>query len=318
MEFPPQQVKATRFAPSPNGRLHIGHAFSAMCAHDFARAFGGKFLLRIEDIDGTRSRTEHIDAIVEDMEWLGLDHDGEVVFQSQRIASYKAALDRLNDMGLVYRCWCTRSEIAEALKHKPVRHGPDGPVYPGSCKGKVDGAGDFAWRLDMERAVNLLSPSPSGEGLGWGLSVSHAFTAPPPTPPLKGRGELNWTDLIAGPQIADPMLFGDVILWRKDAPASYHLAATLDDAADGISHVVRGMDLFAYTVIHRLLQVLLGLPEPVYWHHPLLLDEKGDKLAKSRLSKPLAELRAEGISGIALVDQLRQGKLPLGISVATP
>ena len=203
------------------------------------------------------------------------------------VASYKAALDRLNDMGLVYRCWCTRSEIAEALKHKPVRHGPDGPVDQRSCKGKVDGAGDFAWRLDMERV-------------------------------LAGIGSIGWTDLIAGPQIADPMLFGDVILWRKDAPASYHLAAILDDAADGISHAVRGMDLFAYTVIHRLLQVLLGLPEPVYWHHPLLLDEKGDKLAKSRLSKPLAELRAEGISGIALVDQLRQGKLPLGISVATP
>ncbi|MGC1470397.1 MAG: glutamate--tRNA ligase family protein, partial [Sphingorhabdus sp.] len=133
-----------------------------------------------------------------------------------------------------------------------------------------------------------------------------------------GRGELNWTDLTAGPQIADPMLFGDVILWRKDAPASYHLAATVDDAADGISHVLRGMDLFAYTAIHRLLQALLGLPEPVYWHHPLLLDEKGDKLAKSRLSKPLAELRAEGISGIALVDQLRHRQLPLGISATTP
>lgn len=287
MEFAPQQVAATRFAPSPNGRLHIGHAFAAMCAHDFARAFGGKFVLRIEDIDGTRSRQEHIDAIIEDIEWLGLHYDGEVIFQSQRIASYETALDRLSDMGLVYRCWCTRSEIAEALKHMPVRHGPDGPVYPRTCKGRVNGEGDFALRLDMERA-------------------------------LAGIGSIGWTDLVAGPQIADPMLFGDVILWRKDAPASYHLAATLDDAADGISHVVRGMDLFAYTAIHRLLQALLSLPEPVYWHHRLLLDEKGDKLAKSRLSKPLAKLRAEGISGIALVDQLRQGKLPLGISVTTP
>ncbi|HMS20529.1 tRNA glutamyl-Q(34) synthetase GluQRS, partial [uncultured Sphingorhabdus sp.] len=253
--------------------------------HDFARAFGGKFLLRIEDIDGTRSRQEYIDAIVEDMEWLGLKHDGEVVFQSHRIARYKAALDRLNDVGLVYRCWCTRSEIAEALKDKPVRHGPDGPVYPGTCKGRNEGVGDFYWRLDMQTATEI-------------------------------AGSLNWTDLAAGKQLADPMLFGDVVLWRKDAPASYHLAATIDDAADGISHVVRGMDLFAYTAIHRLLQVLLGLPEPSYWHHPLLLDADGSKLAKSRLSQPLSELRAKGISGIELVEQLRQGKLPLGIGVS--
>ena len=284
--FAPQQVVATRFAPSPNGRLHVGHAFSAMCAHDFARAFGGKFLLRIEDIDGTRSRQEYIDGIIEDMEWLGLKHDGEMVFQSQRIAGYKAALNRLNDMGLVYRCWCTRSEIAEALKHKPVRHGPDGPVYPGSCKGRTERAGDFCWRLDMQAATESVGP-------------------------------LSWTDLAAGEQLADPMLFGDIVLWRKDAPASYHLAATIDDAADGISHVVRGMDLFAYTAIHRLLQVLLGLPEPSYWHHPLLLDADGNKLAKSRLSRPLSELRAKGISGIELVEQLRQGKLPLGIGVST-
>ncbi len=289
-----------------------------MCAHDFARAFGGKFLLRIEDIDGTRSRQAHIDAIIADMDWLGLQPDGDVVFQSTRTGSYADALEKLKAMGLVYRCWCTRSEIAEALRHKSVRHGPDGPVYPGTCRRRSEGPGDHCWRLDMERALNLLSPSPSGEGLGWGLSASHAPDGPSPGPSRKREGsELYWTDLIAGPQIADPLLFGDVILWRKDAPASYHLAATLDDAADGISHVVRGMDLFAYTAIHRLLQVLLGLPEPVYWHHPLLLDEKGDKLAKSRLSQPLSELRAEGISGIALVDQLRQGKLPLGISVMT-
>ena len=279
-------MAATRFAPSPNGRLHVGHAFSAMCAHDFARAFGGKFLLRIEDIDGTRSRPEHVDAILEDMAWLGLKHDGAVVFQSQRVAHYQAALNRLQAMGLVYRCWCTRSEIAEALKRKPVRHGPDGPVYPGTCRGKAEGVGDYCWRLDMERALAMTGP-------------------------------FDWTDLVAGEQIANPALFGDVVLWRKDAPASYHLAATVDDAADGISHVVRGMDLFAYTAIHRLLQALLGLPQPIYWHHPLLLDDKGEKLAKSRLSRPLSELRAEGLSGIELVEQLRQGKLPLGIGVST-
>jgi glutamyl-Q tRNA(Asp) synthetase len=287
VDFAPQLVAATRFAPSPNGRLHVGHAFSALCAHDFARAFCGKFLLRIEDIDGTRSRPEHIAAIIEDMAWLGLWHDGEVQFQSLRIESYRAALQKLQDMGLAYRCWCTRSEIAEALKHKPVRHGPDGPVYPGTCRGRSEGQGDHCWRLDMAAAIERQGGMPS------------------------------WTDLAAGPQVSDPAQFGDIVLWRKDAPASYHLAATLDDAADGISHVVRGLDLFAYTAVHRLLQALLGLPEPVYWHHPLLLDEKGEKLAKSRLSKPLAELRAEGISGIALIEQLRQGRLPLGISMTS-
>ena len=285
VDFAPQSVAATRFAPSPNGRLHIGHAFAALCAHDFARAFGGKLQLRIEDIDGTRSRPEHIEAIIQDMDWLGLQHDGDVVFQSQRVDHYAAALEKLRDMGLVYRCWCTRSEIAEALKTKPVRHGPDGPVYPGTCRG-VERDGPHCWRLDMAAAMDRVGP-------------------------------LTWTDLHAGEQTADPALFSDVVLWRKDAPASYHLAATLDDAADGISHVVRGKDLFAYTIIHRVLQELLDLPQPVYWHHGLLLDAKGDKLAKSRLSQPLADYRAQGIDGALLVDQLRRGELPLGISTDT-
>ncbi len=316
IEFPPQQVAATRFAPSPNGRLHLGHAFSAMCAHDFARAFGGKFLLRIEDIDGTRSRAEHIDAILEDMEWLGLRHDGEVVFQSQRVPAYRAALERLQAAGLVYRCWCTRSEIAEALKRQPVRHGPDGPVYPGTCKGRSKGQGDFCWRLDMEQALAFPLPPAGGGRGGPELVPNPDWPSPGPSRKQEG-GALQWTDLAADRQTANPALFGDIVLWRKDAPASYHLAATLDDAADGISHVVRGMDLFAYTAIHRLLQKLLGLPEPIYWHHPLLLDEKGDKLAKSRLSEPLSQLRASGLSGIELVEQLRQGQLPLGIGVST-
>ena len=282
MDFAPQLVKATRFAPSPNGRLHIGHAYAAMCAHDFARAFGGKFQLRIEDIDGTRSRPKHIAAIIQDMDWLGLQHDGDVVFQSQRVEHYAAALEKLRELGLVYRCWCTRSEIAEALKLRPVRHGPDGPVYPGTCRGAVH-EGPHCWRLDMAAAMERTGP-------------------------------VTWTDLVAGEQSGDPQLFGDVVLWRKDAPASYHLAATVDDATDGISHVVRGKDLFAYTIIHRMLQELLDLPQPVYWHHGLLLDAQGDKLAKSRLSEPLAEYRAHGIDGALLVKQLRQGELPLGIS----
>lgn len=286
--MPSLQVTATRFAPSPNGRLHLGHAFAAMCAHDFARANGGRFLLRIEDIDGTRSRPEHVEAIIADIQWLGFVPDEPPLFQSQRIESYRAALERLQARGLVYRCWCTRSEIAAALRHQPVRHGPDGPVYPGTCRGRSgEGRGDHCWRLDMAAAVESVGP-------------------------------LRWVDLAAGPQIADAGRFGDVILWRKDAPASYHLAATIDDAAQGISHIVRGMDLFAYTAIHRLLQELLGLPEPVYWHHPLLLDQNGEKLAKSRYSQPLSTLRDKGISGIECVDRLRQGQLPLGITRSNP
>ncbi len=283
---PPGSVAATRFAPSPNGRLHIGHAYSALCAHDFARLQGGRFLLRIEDIDGIRSRAEHVDGIIADMDWLGLIVDGPVVFQSERVDRYRTALGRLQAAGLVYRCWCSRRDIADALKRTTVVHGPDGPVYPGTCKGRTGEDGDYCWRLDMAKAMEQTGP-------------------------------LCWADLDAGAQFADPMQFGDVVLWRKDAPASYHLAATVDDAADGISHVVRGADLFAYTAVHRVLQVLLGLPEPVYWHHPLLLDGSGQKLAKSRLSAPLADFRGAGMDGAKVLNALREGRLPLGITLSS-
>lgn len=282
----PKGKVVTRFAPSPNGQLHLGHAFSALCAHEFARAFGGQFRLRIEDIDGTRSRPEHVQAIIADMQWIGLGHDGDVQFQSQHTARYVAARDRLNAAGLLYRCGCTRGDIAEALKQNPVPHGPDGPHYPGTCRKRpFAGDGPYSWRLDIQKAVNLSGP-------------------------------LIWTDLAAGQQFADPMAFGDVVLWRKDAPASYHLAATVDDAADGITHVVRGKDLFAYTAIHRLLQALLDLPEPVYWHHPLLLDSTDEKLAKSKSSPALSAHRLAGASGTELIDNLRHATLPLGISLS--
>lgn len=282
----PRVGVVTRFAPSPNGQLHVGHAFSALCAHDFARAFDGAFRLRIEDIDGTRSRPEHIETILADMEWLGLQHDNDVQFQSQHIARYEAARDALISAGLLYRCGCTRSEIAEALKLKPVPHGPDGPHYPGTCRERpFEGDAAFAWRLDMAKALAMTGP-------------------------------LTWNDLAAGQQYADPMAFGDVILWRKDAPASYHLAATCDDAADGITCIVRGKDLFAYTAIHRLLQHLLNLPEPIYWHHPLLLDSNGEKLAKSKASPALSVRRMAGESGPGLIDNLRHGTLTLGISLS--
>jgi glutamyl-Q tRNA(Asp) synthetase len=282
----PKGKVVTRFAPSPNGQLHLGHAFSALCAHEFARAFGGQFRLRIEDIDGTRSRPEHIQAILADMQWLGLAHDGKVQFQSQHTARYVAARDRLVSAGLLYRCGCTRGDISEALKHKPVPHGPDGPHYPGTCRElPFAGDGPYSWRLDTKKAADLAGP-------------------------------LMWTDLTAGQQFADPIAFGDVVLWRKDAPASYHLAATVDDAADGITYVVRGKDLFAYTAIHRLLQTLLDLPEPAYWHHPLLLDSADEKLAKSKSSPALSARRLAGESSAELMDNLRHRMLPLGISLS--
>jgi glutamyl-Q tRNA(Asp) synthetase len=276
----------TRFAPSPNGLLHLGHAYAAIAAHDFAREAGGKFLLRIEDIDGSRSRPEFVEAILADLEWLGLAWDGQVIFQSHRVDSYRAALEKLKADGLVYRCICTRSQIAEALKAKPVRHGPDGPHYPGTCKGQeIDPAADHCWRLNMEAAC------------------AHF-------------GYMHWHDLAAGQQQADPMQFGDSILWRKDAPASYHLAATLDDAADGVTHVVRGKDLFAYSSVHLLLQKLLGQMHPLYWHHRLILDESGEKLAKSRSSPALKLLRESGMDGRELADKLRVGQLPLGMTLS--
>ena len=286
VDFGKQGSVVTRFAPSPNGALHLGHAFSAMCAHDFARAHGGAFHLRIEDIDGTRSRTEHVEGILSDLHWLELDWDGLVQYQSTRITRYRATLEQLRAMGLLYRCICSRGDIANVLKSVAVPHGPDGPHYPGTCRWQsVAEDVPHSWRLNMAKAVEMVGP-------------------------------LRWTDLAAGEQQADPMLFGDVVLWRKDAPASYHLAATVDDAADGITHVVRGQDLFAYTAVHRLLQSLLGLPEPDYWHHPLLLDATGEKLAKSKSSSALAALRDAGEDGPMLIADLRNSVLPLGISLS--
>lgn len=270
----------TRFAPSPTGRLHLGHAWSAIQAHDAARAAGGRFTLRIEDIDGTRSRPEHVAAILADLEWLGLVWDGDVIFQSQRLPLYQAALDRLRAMGLLYPCFCTRADIAASLS---APHGPDGARYPGTCRGLADPdwSRPHSWRIDMAKAV--------------------AHTGP-----------LVWHDDHAGTVTADPLAAGDVILARKDAPASYHLAVTVDDAAQGITHVVRGVDLFAATHVHRLLQALLDLPTPAYRHHPLLAGPDGARLAKRHGSPSLETMRLAGEDGRALAEQLRRGILPLG------
>jgi len=268
----------TRFAPSPNGPLHLGHAFAAIVAHDRARAGGGEFLVRIEDIDGTRSRADFAQQALDDLAWLGLAWDAEPVRQSDRLAGYGAAAERLREAGLLYPCRCTRAEIAAAA----TKTGPDGPVYPGTCKGqRVDPLG-AAWRLDVTAA-------------------------------LARTGPLEWVDEIAGPQAALPERFGDVVLLRKDEPASYHLAVTLDDAAQGVTVVTRGRDLFEASHVHRLLQALLDLPVPVWHHHGLLVEADGKKLAKRRGSPSLAERRLAGEDGRALAAALRDRRLPAGI-----
>lgn len=267
----------TRFAPSPNGPLHLGHAYAALVAHDRAAEHGGEFLLRIEDIDGARSRAGLADEFRADLAWLGLTWR-EVPAQSARIADYRAAAEDLRGRGLLYPCSCTRAEIAGAA----TAQGPDGPVYPGTCKHRARDWRGAAWRIDMARAAALVGP-------------------------------LEWNDELLGPQRAVPERLGDVVLWRKDAPASYHLAATLDDAADGITVVTRGQDLFAATHVHRLLQALLGLPVPVWHHHPLLVEGDGRKLAKRRGAPGLADFRRRGEDGRALAAALRKKRFPAGI-----
>ncbi|MGB7373333.1 tRNA glutamyl-Q(34) synthetase GluQRS [Pontixanthobacter sp.] len=263
----------TRFAPSPNGMLHMGHAFSAITAHDLAVNAGGRFLLRIEDIDGVRSKPELADAFREDLAGLGLGWE-EVAAQSKRTDTYTAAAHTLREAGLLYPCVCSRADIAAAAS----RIGAEGPVYPGTCKGKMLPADTAAvWRLDVREAISR-------------------------------TGDLQWNDALAGRQNADPLALGDVVIVRKDEPASYHLAATLDDAADGVTLVTRGADLFAATHIHRLLQALLDLPVPRWHHHPLILDEQGRKLAKRRGSQSLADLRQSGLDGQQLGTELRAGR----------
>lgn len=317
----------TRFAPSPTGRLHLGHAFSAIQAHDLARNRGGRFLLRIEDIDGTRSRGEHVRAILDDLAWLGLEWDGAVTFQSQRLDLYRAALDRLKASGLVYPCFCTRAEISrEIAAAGSAPHGPDGPIYPGNCRSLSDEersrrmAGPHAWRLDMAKAlaaVRCVTPFPSDgrqtslEKTGQNETRHVPANVRASECPGQNR-ELPWHDELAGAQIADPAAFGDVVLARKDAPSSYHLAVTVDDAAQRVTHVVRGRDLFTATHVHRLLQALLGLPTPVYRHHPLLTDVDGKRLAKRSGAPSLESLRLAGVDGLSLANDLRRDILPSG------
>jgi glutamyl-Q tRNA(Asp) synthetase len=273
-----------RFAPSPNGHLHLGHAFSALLNFDLARRTGGRFLLRIEDIDVTRCKPEFEEAIYQDLGWLGIVWETPVRRQSGHLADYRAAFEKLTAQGLVYPSFESRAEIARLVAQKeaeaPWPRDPDGvPLYPGTAR-----------LLAPEARARLLQ---SGQPYALRLDMAAACAR---------AGALGWTELGEGPQgetgtvAARPSMWGDVILARKETPTSYHLAVVIDDALQGVTEVVRGQDLFWSTSVHRVLQSLLGLPQPAYRHHRLVLDGAGQKLSKSTKATGLRELRAGGAS----------------------
>lgn len=273
----------TRFAPSPTGRLHLGHAYSAVLGHRAARQVGGKFLLRIDDLDQTRSRSEFVDGITKDLRWLGIDWDEPSFIQSRRTPAYQVALDQLVAQGLSYACFCTRADVAQSLT---APHGVTATSYPGTCRRLPDdpprrASAPHCWRLDSAKAIALA-----------GL------------PSWEERDGLRFA--------AKENEIGDAILARKDAPASYHLSCVVDDAASGVTLVVRGADLRASTPVQRLLQAQLNLPAPTYFHHSLVAHGNGRRLAKRDLAPTLAALREQGLDGRALAAALGANKLPLG------
>lgn len=278
-------VTTTRFAPSPTGRLHLGHAYSAV----LGRRLGTRWLLRIEDLDPGRVRLEFVDGIRHDLEWLGLQQDCEPIVQSERTHFYAEALERLKSRDLVYPCFCTRADIAASLA---APHGDAGSFYPGTCRTLPDdparrAAAPHSWRLDAGKAIETAGGLP-----GWTERDGRTFRS-------------------------EPAQIGDAVLARKDAPSSYHLACVVDDAASGVTLVVRGEDLRTSTPVQRLLQRLLGLPEPIYLHHPLVTHEDGRRLAKRDLAPTLAEMRGSGVDGRALASQLATGLLPSGFRLTS-
>ncbi len=289
-----------RFAPSPNGELHLGHALSALVGFDMAEKLGGRFLLRIEDIDTTRCREEYVTHIYEDLAWLGITWEEPVLRQSLHFTTYSAASDWLLKLGLLYPCFATRAEISEATELFPNAVDPDGaPLYPGLHKhlpkeeiaARLARNEPFALRLHMDRAIDAL------EGITNARQVT--FTE------LDENGNPQRIEM-------NPADWGDAVIVRKDTPTSYHLAVVVDDGRQGVTHVTRGRDLYAATSLHRLLQTILGLPEPVYHHHRLLADADGRKLSKSARDTGLRELRAAGVDAL----QIRH---LLGLSIcATP
>jgi len=269
----------TRFAPSPSGDLHLGHAYSAKLNYDFAKKSGGEFILRIEDIDHLRCKAEHEAGILTDLEWLGLKWPTPIRRQSKHFDDYKEALDKLEGLGLLYPCFCTRKDIKAEIEessrapHMRPKLGPEGIIYPGICRElsenerreKFDAGIPHAMRLDMKKALALV-PKP-----------------------------LYWTDLKTGEQLAEPELMGDVVLARKDFPTSYHLSVVVDDDIQNISHVIRGQDLYYASHFHRLLQHLLGLNTLTYDHHPLLTTPDGNRLAKRDKSITIKSIRESGV-----------------------
>ncbi|MEY4255173.1 MAG: hypothetical protein RLZZ141_400 [Pseudomonadota bacterium] len=263
---------ATRFAPSPTGLLHRGHAYSALCAYQRAKEIGGRFVLRIEDIDQTRCRPAYTEALLDDLTWLGLTWEQPVRIQSQHMADYHAALGRLRDFGLVYRCFKTRKEVADDIGRAPHGLGlayRGAPLSVAEETARIEAGEPYAWRLSLDAAKAHLG---------------------------EAYDSLTFTDELQGTIAAQPHLAGDVVLARKDLGVAYHLAVIVDDALQDISHIVRGEDLFEATGIQRLLQALLGLPTPIYRHHPLLTGADGKRLAKRDRSQTLQDLRRQGLS----------------------
>jgi glutamyl-Q tRNA(Asp) synthetase len=270
MPAPGEPPRVTRFAPSPTGYLHLGHAYSALFAFEAARVTGGRFLLRIEDIDRQRCRREFEQGIQEDLRWIGIAWDGPVRRQSEHVETYSAALEELRRIGVIYPCFCSRKQIRVEIEQAGrAPHGPSGEaLYPGICR-HLDPA-ESAWRIA------------NGEPYALRLDVGKALAL---------TGPLTWEDCRAGTIEADPLSLGDVVLARKDVPTSYHLAVTVDDHLQGVTLVTRGEDLFHATHIHRLLQALLGLRTPRYYHHNLIADSSGQRLAKRNRAITLRHLR---------------------------
>lgn len=280
----------TRFAPSPTGLIHVGTAYAAITAYEAARDAGGRFILRLEDTDTTRCRQEYVDAMLEDLAWLGLEWEEPVRRQSEHFEEYDAALEPLLEQGLAYRCFRTRREIAEEITRAPHlgAEGPEGPVFMGGPlpesqeHERLEAGEPFAWRLSMTAIMHYLGPE---------------------------FEELTFTEEGIGPNgehgtiRATPEIFGDIIIARKDIGTSYHMACVHDDALQGITHVVRGQDLYFSTHLHRLLQRLLGLPVPVYRHHRLILDEDGRKFSKRDKSLTIHALREAGETSISIRDK---------------
>lgn len=272
-------VLVTRFAPSPTGLLHSGHAFSALFAYELARQSGGRFILRIEDLDFTRCRPEFETALLEDLAWLRITYELPVRRQSDHLSVFTAAANALQQKGLLYPCFCTRKDIQQEINAAGgAPHGPDGPVYPGTCRhlsaaereDRIAAGQSFALRLDLQRSISITG------------------------------SDLRWRDLEKGWQTARPEIFGDIVLIRKDIGSSYHLAVVHDDALQGVTRVTRGMDLFSATHIQRVLQSLLGLPTPEYHHHQLICDNNGKRLAKRDDAESLRSLRERGFTAAEL------------------